>query len=77
MKVKLYKFNPKPSPWWCSSCGDSGKIEICHPSTDGLIGWAKCENHTPYPVVYKWPYDWKLTPSELTARRLESDRCPF
>lgn len=37
----------------CYSCMDFGMYEICHPSTDGLIGWRNCEVCPPRPPLWK------------------------
>lgn len=47
----------------CSTCDGWGQVEVCHPSTDGLLYWADCpaqENHpvslvkhTPEPAMWE------------------------
>lgn len=43
----------------CSSCDGSGWVEVCHPSTDGLIGWDRCHARENHPVslvkLEPWP----------------------
>ncbi|WP_432156772.1 hypothetical protein [Streptomyces sp. bgisy153] len=55
----------------CPACSDQGGWEICHPSTDALIGWDECDQCPPRPPVYKewtWRGIWKMSPAELAAQ---------
>lgn len=62
----------------CTACGDERGWEICHPSTDALVGWVDCRDCPPVPPVWKpvepfWRGEWKRTPAELAAEA----KCPF
>ncbi|QPB09732.1 hypothetical protein CPT_Shaeky_045 [Streptomyces phage Shaeky] len=72
---KVHRYN-------CERCADEGGFEICHASTDALIGWEPCGECPPVPPVWKdmrgpngWGYEsyWKRTPAELAAEYA----CPF
>jgi hypothetical protein len=69
-----------PTPeFLCDTCQDYGSLEVCHPSTDALLYWVKCDYcPTLSKGVYAKPLDWrnpiwKKTPEELAR---EAD-CPF
>lgn len=34
----------------CPSCDGWGQVEVCHPSTDALLYWAKCPDESYHPV---------------------------
>jgi hypothetical protein len=55
---------------FCHTCQDYGMYEVCHPSTDAIEFWAKCE-HCPmiarsiYMKVIDWRSGWKPSAEEL------------
>lgn len=70
-----------PTPeFHCYTCQDYGSLEVCHPSTDALLYWVKCDYCPKYMkgIFVKrlgWGESiWKKTPEEL---RREAEECPF
>lgn len=74
--------NGRIPQFWCGACDDQGGYEICHPSTDAVIGWQKCPCAS-LPVwkrqsrtFWRWGWErrggwaqprWKKTPEQLAA----------
>lgn len=71
-----------PTPeFLCYTCQDYGSLEVCHPSTDALLYWVKCDYCPKVSKgIFTKPYDWrrgdnpwKKTPEELAR---EAEECP-
>lgn len=68
--------------FYCEACSDSGLYEICDPSTDGLVGYRKCDVCPKLGRIWKI-LDWRTTsreiwvPSVADKKRAEMTEVPF